>query len=214
MTPYQIPSAPVIFEQVIKKSRFICSIGHAVSPEEARSAIDTVRSNHPKANHVCWAYIGGAPDSLERGYSDDGEPHGTAGKPILSMLTYSGYGEIWATVTRYFGGVKLGTGGLVRAYGSSVKQALGLVKTRTREMMIPCKITIEYNILPLIEALLAGEKVTVIERIFTENVSLDLLLPRARFNQIQQRLEDISGGTSCFTDISNKQGWKYHTNSS
>jgi len=201
MSPYETPLAAVTAEQVIKNSRFICDIGHAASAEEARAEIENIRCNHAKANHVCWAYIGGAPDSFKRGCSDDGEPHGTAGKPILSRLTHSGYGEIWTTVTRYFGGVKLGTGGLVRAYGSSVKQALDLVKSRTRECMIPCRIIFEYKILPIIEPLLAEEQVTIIKRIYTENVSLDLLLPQARFDQIRQRLNDVSGGRAVFTSI-------------
>lgn len=206
MNPYETPLATVTFEQVIKNSRFICNLGHAVSPVEARTEIQDIRNNHPKANHVCWAYIAGPPDSFERAMSDDGEPHSTAGKPILSILSYSGYGEIWATVTRYFGGVKLGTGGLVRAYGSSVKQAIALVRTQTREIMLPCKITIEYNILGVLELILAEEKVEIVERIYTENISFDLLLPQRRFNQILQRLNEISSGNSCISSNPNGHG--------
>lgn len=201
MTPYHIPSDTVVFEQLIRNSRFICTIGQATSPDKARAEFASIRNAHPKANHVCWAYIAGAPDSFDRGMSDDKEPRGTAGKPMLSMLSYSGYGEIWATVARYFGGVKLGTGGLARAYGSSVKQALDLVKPRTREIVLPCRMTFDYLFLPRIEPILTEEKVTIVNRIYAENVSLDLLLPGTRCEQIRQRLTDVSSGSANFTII-------------
>ena len=124
MEQYRIPLDTVSVEQVVKNSRFICHLGHALSKDEALAEIGTIRNMHPKANHVCWAYLGGPPDSPERGLSDDGEPYGTAGKPILAMLVHSGLGEIWTTVSRYFGGVKLGTGGLAPKFHEHFEKEL------------------------------------------------------------------------------------------
>ncbi len=112
-------------EREIKRSRFIVSVAHADSREAALAFISDVASEYHDATHNCWAYAAGAPgDTGIVGMSDDGEPHGTAGKPILSALLYGSIGECAVVVTRYFGGIKLGTGGLVRAYGGFAAEAL------------------------------------------------------------------------------------------
>lgn len=185
---YQVPADSVSTEQVIKNSRFICLAGHCATPEEAMEQFKDIRLLHPKANHVCWAYIAGPPDTALRGMSDDGEPRGTAGQPMLSILEYSGLGEIWTAVVRYFGGVKLGTGGLVRAYGASVKSALADLKTMDREITLSFRITIDYYLLNSCETILAREGVTIAGRQFTEQVALDLLVPEAKTERIGEQL--------------------------
>ncbi len=201
MTPYRIPSAAVVFEQVIKGSRFICHLGPAASARKARAEIESIRNSYPKANHVCWAYIAGAPDSSERCMNNAGEPHGTAGKPMLSILSHSGYGEIWTTVTRYFGVIKLGTSGLVRAYGSTVRQALELVTPLIRQKTLPGRIMIDYHIWPLLEPVLAEEKVETIDCTYAEKIILDARVPESRCRTLQCRLQGISGGRCCFSPI-------------
>lgn len=117
-------------EITIKRSRFITSIGHTRGSEEARDFIKKISSEFSDARHNCFAYNGSKPG--ETGYagcSDDGEPHGTAGQPMLNIILHSDIGEITAVVTRYFGGILLGTGGLVKAYQESVKKALQSLPT-------------------------------------------------------------------------------------
>lgn len=116
------------FEQVIKRSRFISKIRHVESVNAAKQWFADVKNEFPDARHVCWAYISGAPNSPQQSSSDDGEPSGTAGKPILNVLQHSEAGEIAAVVVRYFGGIKLGAGGLVRAYSSSAAEAMKATK--------------------------------------------------------------------------------------
>src|SRR5690625_3641612 len=130
---YPIPARTHRVEQEIQRSRFITTVAHAPTIEEARAFIDSIREEFPDATHNCWAFAAGPPgDTAAIGMSDDGEPHGTAGRPMLTALLHGGVGEIAAVVTRYFGGTKLGTGGLVRAYTSSVQQALESLPTRER----------------------------------------------------------------------------------
>lgn len=120
---------------------FIVSLAHTPTPEAAKAFIERIKQEFPDATHNCWAYAAGAPGQTSKvGYSDDGEPHGTAGRPMLTMLLHGGVGELSAVVTRYFGGIKLGTGGLVRAYQGMVK--LGLETLPTREHMIPARVEV------------------------------------------------------------------------
>ncbi len=112
-------------EDLIRRSRFIVSIARAGTPEEAKAFVESVRAEHARATHNCWAYVAGPPgDTARVGASDDGEPKGTAGRPMLAALLGSGVGDIVAVVTRYFGGILLGTGGLVHAYQGTVKLGL------------------------------------------------------------------------------------------
>ena len=133
-------------EQTIKRSRFIASVGHTPGVEEAKAFIEQIKAEFEDARHNCWAYCAGAAGSTDRiGASDDGEPHGTAGRPMLTAVTHSGIGEVTVVVTRYFGGILLGTGGLVKAYQSSVKMALEGVPTRVRTKTKRIKFSVEHR---------------------------------------------------------------------
>lgn len=139
---YPIPlagaSSPHTFSFTVKRSRFLTSIARAGSPEEAKAFIENIRSLHADATHNCWAFVAGPPGSTARiGCNDDGEPHGTAGRPMLQVLLHCGTGEICAVVTRWFGGIKLGTGGLVRAYQDSVS---GCLESLPTEILVPSSV--------------------------------------------------------------------------
>ena len=109
-------------EETVKRSRFIVTVGRAASPEAAHAFIERIREEHSQATHNCWAFNAGEPGSTAQvGASDDGEPKGTAGRPMLTAVLHSGIGEVVVVVTRYFGGILLGTGGLVRAYQGSAQ---------------------------------------------------------------------------------------------
>ena len=116
MSAYLVPKSEVIFEEEIKKSRFITYLQKTTGIAEAKAFLEEIKREHRAARHHCWAAVMGNPaDSLQFAFSDDGEPLGTAGKPMLSVLQGSNIGEISAIVVRYYGGILLGTGGLVRA---------------------------------------------------------------------------------------------------
>ena len=122
---YQVPAGASTTQLVIKKSRFIATVGRAGTRDEAEDFIQSVRVLHPAASHNCYAFLACAPGGADIGFGDDGEVSGTAGRPMMTLLEHSGIGEIAAVVTRYFGGVKLGPGGLMRAYTDSLRTALG-----------------------------------------------------------------------------------------
>ncbi|MFT7215705.1 MAG: putative YigZ family protein [Paraglaciecola sp.] len=116
----------------VKRSKFLTFAAPAFNRQEADDFIRALRKQHPHANHVCWAYIAGAPNTTIRSMSDDGEPSGTAGMPMLKVLEYSGYGDIVVAIVRYFGGTKLGTGGLQRAYSDAVSRVLTVLPMKLK----------------------------------------------------------------------------------
>jgi uncharacterized YigZ family protein len=145
VSPFLIPAERHRTETTIERSRFIASIGHGPTAADARAFIDSIRAEFPDATHNCWAFVAGPPgDTASVGMSDAGEPHGTAGRPMLDVLIHSGVGEVVAVVTRYYGGTKLGTGGLVKAYGGAVQQALASLPTRQRVLRTTVTIDVTY----------------------------------------------------------------------
>ncbi|MFC6673604.1 YigZ family protein [Marinobacterium aestuariivivens] len=128
--PFDRPASARSVEIEIKNSRFICHVAPTAGIEAAQAFVGRIRREHPDANHNCWCYVAGDPQDYNQwNCSDDGEPRGTAGKPMLNVLTHSGLGEICVVVTRYFGGIKLGAGGLVRAYSQAVQTGLDHLPT-------------------------------------------------------------------------------------
>lgn len=121
---YKVPAGASTAQLVIKKSRFVAALGRAATRRDAEDFIESVRGLHPAASHNCYAFVACAPGGTDIGFGDDGEVSGTAGRPMLTLLEHSGIGEIAAVVSRYFGGVKLGPGGLLRAYTDSLRAAL------------------------------------------------------------------------------------------
>ncbi len=141
---YDIPekSDEVIYE--VKKSRFITRVANVSNKEEAKSFLEQAKQDYPDARHHCWAYLFGPPHSPHSAaMSDDGEPSGTAGKPILNVLQHKDIGDIMIVVIRYFGGIKLGAGGLVRAYSSAAQQAIENLTTKKEVATVP--ITVRCN---------------------------------------------------------------------
>lgn len=127
---YPIPAQSLELEYEVKKSRFIARVGLARNREEAMAMLAQAKIDYPDARHHCWAYLLGNAHSAAM--SDDGEPSGTAGKPILNVLQHKGVGDVMLVVTRYFGGIKLGAGGLVRAYSAAAQQVMEALPTHSR----------------------------------------------------------------------------------
>jgi uncharacterized YigZ family protein len=196
MNAYPIPADLVTTEDVIKKSRFITLLSHTEDIESARAFIRQIKAAHPTAAHHCWAYVAGAPsDSQVLGFSDDGEPSGTAGKPMLAQLQGSGVGEITAVVVRYFGGIELGTGGLVKAYGQGVQKALKLLRVQTKVPMHTFTLDVDYTMLSDMTHLIARFDGQVISQTFTDGVCLEFALPMTKLAEFDKSLSDLSRGT-------------------
>lgn len=192
---YKIPAANICVEQEIKRSRFIASIGRAPDKQKACAFIEKVRATYPDARHHCWAYVAGNPvDTIQVGMSDDGEPHGTAGKPMLSVLQFSKIGEIAAVVSRYFGGIKLGTGGLVRAYSSSLQMALQKLPLEEFIASAPARITLPYPHENNIRRLLNNLKVDIAEVIYSDNVVLIVEVPQDIATKLERQIINQTRG--------------------
>ncbi len=197
---YRIPAEPHRTEETIKRSRFIASVAHAATEEDARSFISAIKSEFPDATHNCWAYVAGPPgDTARVGMSDDGEPHGTAGRPILTVLLHSGIGEVVAVVTRYYGGTKLGTGGLVRAYSGSVKSALAGLSTRERRDVVTLTVVFEYSRITAVKQMIQAVNGKIIREGYEAEVSLDVELPRAGEATFVRAIADLTGGKAVIT---------------
>ncbi|AGO53245.1 IMPACT family protein [Serratia plymuthica] len=195
MQPYPIPAGPVSVSEEIKKSRFITLLAPTCGPDAAKAFIQQTRDEHPAARHHCWAFIAGPPnDSQQLGFSDDGEPSGTAGKPILAQLMGSGIGEITAVVVRYYGGIKLGTGGLVRAYGSGVQQALKQLIVSNKVPQAEYTLQCDYAQLALVENLLQQTEGRIVQGEYGACVMLHLALPVTVVETFGKKLRDLSRG--------------------
>lgn len=131
-------------ETEVKRSRFLTTLAPAATEADARAVIRRVRERHPGATHHCWAYVIGASGAVQKS-SDDGEPGGTAGVPMLQMLLRREVRDIVAVVTRWFGGVQLGAGGLIRAYGGAVGQTLDVLGTVARRPVRLATVTVDHQ---------------------------------------------------------------------
>ncbi|WP_345829821.1 IMPACT family protein [Erwinia sp. HDF1-3R] len=195
MNAYDIPAEPLSFSEEIKKSRFITLITHTDGLEAARACVQQARRDHPAARHHCWAWVAGAPsDSQQLGFSDDGEPSGTAGKPMLAQLMGNNIGEITAVVVRYYGGIQLGTGGLVKAYGGGVQQALKLLVRQQKVPMLNFSLTCDYAQLAEIERMIIRFHGQLLQSDFVQHVALTLALPHSQVAGFAQNLTDFSRG--------------------
>lgn len=198
-TRYPIPAAIHRSEEEISRSRFITTVGPASSLEEARAFVAAVSSEFADASHNCWAWVVGAPGSTAgNGFSDAGEPHGTAGRPMLTVLLHSGVGDIVAVVTRYFGGTLLGKGGLVRAYSGGVQNALATLPTLEKIPMTGMTVVLEYGALSGARRLLPAFEAEVLGEEFAADVTLRLRLPVEQAAMLESALTDLTRGQALF----------------
>lgn len=193
---YLIPAETTEFSEEIKRSRFITYLQATTGIEQARAFWQQVKQQHPNARHHCWAAVAGRPnDSQQLGFSDDGEPSGTAGKPMLNVLLGSGIGEISAVVVRYYGGIQLGTGGLVRAYGNGVQQALKNLPTLEKIERQGFGLSCDYEQINLVQQLIKLHQVEIWSQQFTQTIELQLGISEEQFAEFSKALNDRSGGS-------------------
>ncbi len=192
---YNIPAKTHRAEELIKRSQFITSIAHASNADEANTFVAAIKKEFPDASHNCWAYVAGKPgDTAKIGMSDDGEPHGTAGKPMLNVLLHSDIGEIVAVVTRYFGGTKLGPGGLVKAYSGSVKNALEGISVFQKRQMTQWQISFAYPHINAIKLLIESYEGELLEEKYQENILMTVEVPEASSEDFIQTITDLCSG--------------------
>ncbi|MFG2565610.1 YigZ family protein [Streptomyces sp. NPDC048567] len=190
---YRTVARAGVHESEINRSRFLCALAPAATEEEAQEFIARVRREHPTATHNCYAYVIGADASVQKA-SDDGEPGGTAGVPMLQMLTRREVCYAVAVVTRYYGGVKLGAGGLIRAYGGVVGEALDALGTRTRRRFRLATVTVGHQRAGRLENELRATGRTVREVRYAADVSIEIALPDADVEAFRRWLADATAG--------------------
>ncbi|GAB2812866.1 YigZ family protein [Streptomyces daliensis] len=184
-----------VHETEISRSRFLCALAPAATEREAQDFIAGVRKRHPAANHNCWAYVIGADGAVQKA-SDDGEPGGTAGVPMLQMLTRREIRYAVAVVTRYFGGTKLGAGGLIRAYGGAVGEALDAVGTVVRQRFRLVTVTTDHQRAGKLENELRATGHAVREVTYGAEVAIEVGLPEAGLDAFRSWLADATAGTA------------------
>ena len=185
-------------EYVIEKSRFIAHASPADTPEEARLFVSQIKEKYKDATHNVPAFVCG--HGMEHQWqSDDGEPSGTSGMPILRLITGEGLTNIVIVVTRYFGGIKLGTGGLARAYTHAAKLAIdeaGICEVRES---IKLRYTFDYAYLAKLQNIAAEKKIEISNVEYAEAVSADLICERERRDEVVSLMGDLSGGKALLT---------------
>lgn len=179
----------------VKKSTFIGSIKACKTEEQAIEFIEEIRKEHRQATHNCYAYIIG-PDKLTQRYSDDGEPQGTAGIPMLEVLKKEDLTNICVVVTRYYGGVKLGASGLIRAYSKGVSHVLESSDDVWMRNYRKIDLSLEYTLLGKIDNYLINEGIHEITRDYTDKVSISLYIASREFEKFNKDIQELTSATA------------------
>lgn len=190
---YPIPAETARVEVRIVNSRFLGSVAHTPTVEAAKGFLAQVRSELPGASHHAYAYLVGYGASVIAGMSDDGEPSGTAGRPMLAVVRGSGLGDVTVVVTRYFGGTLLGTGGLVHAYSTTAKEALAQVARTERVETRTLLISVDYPTYTPVCQVLANHQATVLDEAFAADVVLTVALP---LSQVDACIAAVAAATA------------------
>ncbi|WP_217143615.1 YigZ family protein [Streptomyces sp. AC627_RSS907] len=194
---YRTVARAGVHETEINRSRFLCALAPAATEQEAQAFIAAVRKEHADATHNCWAYVIGADAAVQKA-SDDGEPGGTAGVPMLQMLLRRDMRYVVAVVTRYYGGVKLGAGGLIRAYGGAVGEALDDLGTLTRRRFRLATVTVDHQRAGKLQNDLRAAGRAVRDVRYDEAVTLEIGLPEADVEAFRSWLADATAGSAGF----------------
>lgn len=196
LAPYAIPARKTRVEQIVVNSRFIATAGRADTVEDAKAVIQAVRDEMPDATHHVYAFKVGYGGSVIEGMSDDGEPSGTAGPPVLAVLRGAEIGDIVVVVTRYFGGTKLGTGGLVRAYGGAAKAVLAALPVELKIEKVLAGVSIAYNFYERLKLLLVAYQAETLREEFAADVTVFVRLPADQVDSLSAALRNLTAGQS------------------
>jgi uncharacterized YigZ family protein len=180
-------------EIVIEKSRFIAYLSRAKTAEEAQAFLDRIRQQHREATHHCSAYVIG-PGGAQQKANDDGEPSGTAGRPILEVIKKNGLTDTVAVVVRYFGGIKLGAGGLIRAYSQAAKAGIRAAGIVRRTLHRKLEVTIDYSWLNLLERSIQNRGRTIAGITYLDTVTITLFSPLGSEQEDEEWLTNLTNG--------------------
>ena len=197
MSEYLIVEAPGNSEIVEKKSRFIAHVFSVETEEQAIDYIEKIKKKYWDARHNCFAFVVGKNNEIQR-FSDDGEPQGTAGKPILEVLINKNVRNTLIVVTRYFGGTLLGTGGLVRAYGLSARTGLENAEIKKVCAGIKMNIVADYNSIGKIKYIMGQMGINPDDEFYTENVTITVTMKAEDCQQLKTKVTDVTGGKAVF----------------
>lgn len=202
-----MPSPPLITitsaasaELIEKKSRFIAQALPVDSEDAARAELTAIRTAHHDARHHVYAWVIGANAQIMRS-SDDGEPAGTAGRPVLETIKKAELTNVMLVVTRYFGGILLGVGGLTRAYGKAAQMALDAVGKVAKIPAVKYAVSLDYALLGKVETYLRTQQVELIDKVFAEKVCLLCAIKESIIPKVKEDLNDISNGTVRLDDL-------------
>lgn len=193
MAEYFVPFEAAETEFTEKRSRFIGQIKRVESEAEARAFVESVKKKHYDARHNCWCYVLHEGNVLR--YGDDGEPQGTAGQPMLNVFQREGVENVVCVVTRYFGGILLGAGGLTRAYAKSAKEALDAAGKARMRLWTCLVVDCPYPMLERLKLLIAAHKGVLQDTRFGAAVGVSLLLPSEGVAAFESALTELSAGT-------------------
>lgn len=191
----QVPAGRGYHEFTVKGSRFIAEAQEVDSREGAQRVIAALWERHPDASHIVYAFVIGDEKNELLGRSDDGEPHGTAGRPVMEVLKGSGIRNCIITVIRYFGGTKLGTGGLVHAYGDAAKGCIADLPVEEKRDLVPAVLQCPYEFYDAVGIVLREIGADAVSEEFGTSVTIHCAVERGRHEQLQERLNDVSRGT-------------------
>ncbi|WP_105957062.1 YigZ family protein [Apilactobacillus quenuiae] len=174
----------------IKKSRFICNIARVQNEEEANNFIENIKLDNKKATHNCYAYVIGQDDHIQRA-SDNGEPSGTAGVPILDAIKMIGIHNTVAVVTRYFGGIKLGAGGLIRAYSNATTKAIESIGVIENVLQTEIKINVDYKLFDQLQYYLNENDINIIDTQYTDKVSVIVAIDNHSIEAFKKKIVNL-----------------------
>lgn len=192
MEEYLVPRGAAQAEYVEKKSRFIGQVFPVTSEQEAKTILERVRKQHYDARHNCWCYI---LKSGQKRYSDDGEPQGTAGQPMLNVFEREGVADVMCVVTRYFGGILLGAGGLCRAYTKAAKDALDAAGIARMQPWLRASVSVPYALFERVKLLLAAQDGVLEDAQYGAEILLTYRIPTEADEALKTALRELSSGS-------------------
>ena len=189
---YPVPAVQHEILYEIKKSKFIAFATFADSREAAMEQLAEIKIKYPDARHHCWAYVIGSPDQPRSlAMADDGEPSGTAGKPILNVLQHKNVGDVMVVVTRYFGGIKLGAGGLVRAYSAAAQQVMEQLQTKQEVSLHELRLDVDFKHEQFVRHLTQQFQGKIQSCNYAHCVTMTLALPKQRVGEFEAHVAAI-----------------------
>ena len=194
MAGYPVPAAETEVELRFKNSRFVGTAGRVETVEEAKGFIDAVRRKYPDASHHVYAFAVGHGATVTHGMSDAGEPSGTAGRPALAVVRGADLGDVVVVVTRYFGGTKLGTGGLVKAYTETAQAVLAEAPREEKVHLMRFRVVLGYELFSPCKKIIEDQGAAIEEELFGEKVEVRGSIPEELFAELSDVLREATSG--------------------